>query len=102
MLWATILIAPSTSLAGVETVLDLDFGLPAMIPGWIGFVRGVVVRNSVHRFKNEFRVGTLSLYTGWYIIGVYRSSGSETLLSFGVFGSYEFVDLCFGFPQVNN
>jgi len=81
-------------------VLDLDFGLPTMISGWIEFLNGVVVRGSVlNRFKIEFRVGGLSLYTGW---NIYRSSGSETLLSFGVFGSYEFVDLRFGFPQVNN
>lgn len=87
----------------METVLDLDFGLATTISGWIEFLSGVVVRGSVlNRFKTEFRVGALSLYTGWNIIGVYRSSGSETLLSFGVFGSYEFVDLRFGFPQVNN
>ena len=50
---------------------------------------GVVGRLSelLNRFKNEFRVDGLSVYRVWYVIGLFRSSGSDMLLIFGVFGS---------------
>lgn len=84
---------PSTSLTVAETVLALtknpDCGATPPTIECRESLDGVVGRLSdmLKRFKNEFRVEGLSAYRGLYEIGVFRSSGSEMLVIFGVFGS---------------
>jgi len=84
---------PSTSLTDAEIDLVLtknpDCGATPPTIECRESLDGVVGRLSemLKRFRSEFRVEGLSVYIGLYPIGVFRSSGSDMLFIFGVFGS---------------